>query len=903
MFVLPLNSPDATLPLVGGKGANLTRLVRAGLPVPDGFLLTTYVYQLYIAATDIADEILERVAVVDASDPAALQQVSREIRVLFSAETIPPTLIDAILEAYPDPTQPVAVRSSATAEDLPDMSFAGQQDTFLNVIGEQALLAAIVNCWSSLWTARAIGYRARNGIDHGDVALAVVVQNMVPSAASGVLFTANPLNGRRDQMVIDATLGLGEALVSGQVEPDHYVVDSATGNVAQRTVGAKATVIESKTGGGVTTKTNNSLTNNSITNNPAISDEVIGYLVALGQQTADLFAFPQDIEWGWTPENGVVLLQSRPITSLFPLPTNAAIDDDVPRLFFSFGAVQGMLDPMTPLGRDAIRGVFAGLAAVFGYRVVPEKERILWEAGDRLWADFTPMLRNAFGRKLITRALPFVEPAAAEALQTVLASGRFPQIASRPRLSTVRHTLHGLLPMVRRLLRTLRHPDAERERVQAHFDDLVAQFELWFRYADTLADQLRLTEAVFYNAFPELLPRFIPTIGAGMASLNLLTRLARDLPDGPETVLLLTRGLPHNVTTAMDLALWRTAQTIRSDAVARDLFAAKSADQLAADYQSGTLPPTAQQAIGAFMAEYGMRGLAEIDFGRRRWREDPTQVVRTVQSYLRIDNPAQAPDVVYARGEQAAHDSAEKLVNLLRRTPGGFVKARIARAAIHRIRALVGLRESPKFTIIRLFGLARHALLVSGAQLAADGVLDSAEDVFFLTMPELKIVAQGKTGQDWQTLVAERRQTFAREAQRRQIPRILLRDGQAFYEGVAVSAETSDDPNQLAGTPVSPGVVAGVVRVIFDPSTAQLQPGDILVCPGTDPAWTPLFLTAGGLITEVGGLMTHGSVVAREYGIPAVVGVHNATQRLQTGQRVRVDGSSGRIVVVVDSAE
>jgi pyruvate,water dikinase len=387
-----------------------------------------------------------------------------------------------------------------------------------------------------------------------------------------------------------------------------------------------------------------------------------------------------------------------------------------------------------------------------------------------------------------------------------------------------------------------------------------------------------------------------------MASLNLLTQLVRHVPDGSETVLLLLRGVPHNVTTEMDLILWQTAQTIRSDATAYKLFAEFDADDLSAEFRAGSLPPVAQQALNTFMIRYGMRGLAEIDLGRRRWREEPTQVIRTVQSYLRIDDPTQAPHEVFARGQKAAEDSAEKLIQMVRHTPGGFIKVRIVRVAVRRIRALAGLRESPKFTIMQMFGLVRHSLLVSGAQLAAEGVLDSAEDVFWLTMPELKTLAKGNSKPNWQSLVAERRHTYARETQRRQIPRILLSDGQAFYEGV--SAETdSDDPNQFNGTPVSPGVVEGIVRVVFDPSDAQLQPGDILVCPGTDPAWTPLFLTAGGLITEVGGLMTHGSVVAREYGIPAVVGVNQATQRLQTGQRVRVDGSSGLVVIMSDSGE
>jgi pyruvate,water dikinase len=295
------------------------------------------------------------------------------------------------------------------------------------------------------------------------------------------------------------------------------------------------------------------------------------------------------------------------------------------------------------------------------------------------------------------------------------------------------------------------------------------------------------------------------------------------------------------------------------------------------------------------MQRYGMRGLAEIDLGRRRWREEPLPILQTLCSYLDIDDPGQAPDAVYARGKRAAEAKIDRLAEALRRTRGGWLKARLARRAAQRMRALVGLRETPKFTVVRLLGMMRQALLDDGARLAAQEVLTRAEDVFYLHLRELEALSAGER-RDWAALVTARRQAFAREERRRRIPRLLLSDGEAFYDGVVASDQK--DSAAILGDPVSPGIVEGTVRVVLDPRSADLAPGEILVCPGTDPSWTPLFLAAGGLVMEVGGMMTHGAVVAREYGLPAIVGVHQATQRLHTGQRVRVDGSSGRVTVL-----
>ena len=375
-----------------------------------------------------------------------------------------------------------------------------------------------------------------------------------------------------------------------------------------------------------------------------------------------------------------------------------------------------------------------------------------------------------------------------------------------------------------------------------------------------------------------------PIFGPGIASLNLLNEIAGD---DRALALEVTRALPQNVTTEMDLALWKTATDIRADAESADAFRSSDATTLARHYQSGTLPSAAQTVIARFMEKYGMRGIGEIDFGQPRWREDPTPIMHTLQSYLNIDE-AFAPNVLFVKGEQAASNAIEKLAAKARKQTGGGSRKRWRVVQPARVRLLMGARESPKFFAIRTMGIGRKALLQAGEEFAQAGTIERSDDLVFLNLDELESLARNKS-RDWKMLIAERRDTYERELRRRQVPRILVSDGRAFYEGLG--SETDTD-NMITGSPVSPGVAEGNVHIIFEPNGAQLVPGEILVCPGTDPAWTPLFMAAGGLITEVGGMMTHGSVVAREYGIPAVVGVHQATTRLKNGQRIRIDGTA-----------
>jgi pyruvate,water dikinase len=777
---------------------------------------------------------------------------------------------------------PVAVRSSATLEDLPDLSFAGQQDTFLNIIGEDALLEAVVDCWSSLWTARAIGYRLRNGINHAEAALAVVVQEMVPSEVSGVLFTANPVTGLLSESVIDAVYGLGEALVSGQVEPDHFVVNHFDGSIVEKKLGEKKLSTRGKVGGGVETIAEIAASKRTL------SDNQIHQLVALGQQVHQEFGLPQDIEWA-IANGDLKLLQSRPITSLFPVPK---VSFDRLEVWISFGAVQGLVGPITPLGRDAIQYVAVGAGGMFGLQLTPGEVDIFASAGERLWAKISDLIRNPIGNRVFGSVFGFIEPSVGQILEPLSADPNLGAGTGKIKSSTLLRLGRFALPVLARMARTFLRPETARAEFNAMIEAHLAEARI--APAADRFEQLENTLAFLHknitDVFSFLLPRFIAVFGPSMASLNLLNHIAAE---NRSLGLEVTRGLTNNVTTQMDLALWDTALRIRADAESTHLIRESDPPELAQRYLDGVLTSAAQAAIAQFMDEYGMRGVGEIDLGRLRWREDPTSVMRTLQSYLNIESES-SPDVQIRRAEKAAYAAIEQLAAKARQQRGGWLKEKLVRAAARRVRLLIGLRESPKFLVIRLMGIARRALLQVGEKFVEAGTMAQPDDLFFLQLSELQILAC-KESRDWKALISQRRAAFQREQRRRQIPRVLVSDGRAFYEGLGF--DTGGD-GIITGSPVSPGTVEGIVRVVLDPTETQLSPGEILVCPGTDPAWTPLFMVAGGLITEVGGMMTHGSVVAREYGIPAVVGVHQATKRLEDGQRIQLDGTTGRITVV-----
>jgi len=891
--ILPFSSPEATIERVGGKGANLARLAQAGCPVPPGFFIPVEGYLEAARANGLEQRIRAALDGARLDDPAVLEQVSAQIRALFTAHIIPEGLARAVIaewEALGEPA--VAVRSSATAEDLPEMSFAGQQDTYLNVCGAEALLRAVADCWGSLWTARAIGYRQRQKVGQEGIALAVVVQQMVQSEASGVLFTANPLTGLRSQTVIDAALGLGEGLVSGMVEPDHYVVDRRAGAIVEKTLGAKALAVVSRAEGGTQVVATGA-------GRQALPDERILELAELGQRVADAWGAPQDIEWAWDDQR-LHLLQTRAITSLYPVP--AGLDENDLRAMFSFGAVQGMLDPLTPLGQDAMALVVGGAGRLFDLHYDERTQKILRPAGDRLWLDITTPVRNPVGRNVIRGALDFIEPSVVAHLLSVWDDPRLTPTTRRLRPATALRVARGLAPIVLRVPLFMAAPEKRSRLARARIETVLAMFRDRYAAVQGSPQEKLLARVAVLRSVGDifiLLGRtLIPGVATAMSMWTLARRIAAQLDrqEGGQQfsrlAMEIPRGAPGNVTTEMDLELWRVSRAIHADPASAELFSALPAEELARRWKAGALPAAAQSAIGDFLDVYGFRGLAEIDLGRPRWVDDPVHVMQVLGSYLQIKTE-EAPDLQFERAARAGEAAVETLAQAARRLPHGWLKSRQVRFAGRRVRAAMGIREAPKFFAVRGIGLSRMALLESGEDFARLGILSQPDDIFYLRVGELEALAAGEQ-RDWAGLVHSRRQRYQREKERRQIPRLLLSDGRAFYEGVAANGAQGG----IHGAPVSPGVVEGRVHVVLDPRGVQLAPGEILVCPGTDPSWTPLFLAAGGLVMEVGGMMTHGAVVAREYGIPAVVGVDRATERLQTGMRVRVDGSSGVVQVL-----
>ncbi len=381
----------------------------------------------------------------------------------------------------------------------------------------------------------------------------------------------------------------------------------------------------------------------------------------------------------------------------------------------------------------------------------------------------------------------------------------------------------------------------------------------------------------------------MPAAATGFALLALAVRLLGSDATGAEVGSAL-RGLPHNVTTTMDLDLWRLAQHIRADGEAARSLRELGPDRLADALRAGALPPTLQDGLTGFLATYGHRCVAEVDLGVPRWADDPRYVFGVLANYLRLEDPSLAPDAVFRRSAEEAEAMVAALARRARRR--SRLRALAIRFALGRARQLAGVRELPKACLVRALAVARAEIATAGAHLAGAGRLEKAEDVFFLDLAEAH---RGIDGADLRPLVAHRRESFAQEMRRTRVPRVLLSDGTEPEATAPVRAD--DDGRSLRGTPASAGTVAGVARVVLDPLGARLDPGEILVAPSTDPGWTPLFLTAGGLVMEMGGANSHGAVVAREYGIPAVVGVAGATERITSGDTISVDGAAGTVAL------
>ncbi|MFE1404007.1 rifamycin-inactivating phosphotransferase [Streptomyces sp. NPDC058770] len=860
-YVLGLQEIDETqVAVVGGKGAHLGGLSGIeGIRVPGGFCVTTDAFRRIMAEAPSIGDRLDQLSRLNPDDREEIRTLSARIRRTIEGIAIPGDLSTAITRALArlGEQDAYAVRSSATAEDLPTASFAGQQDTYLNVVGPAAILQHVSRCWASLFTERAVTYRQWNGIDHRTVHMAVVVQRMVFPRAAGILFTADPVTGNRKVATVDAGFGLGEALVSGLVNPDVFKVRH--GEVVARTIAAKQRAVHALPAGG----TQEAAIDSQLQEQPALTDAQAVRLVQLGRRIEAHFGRPQDIEW-CLADDGFQIVQSRPITTLFPIPETGDRENHV---YVSVGHGQMMTDPMKPLGLSVWR--LTAMAPMH-------------EAGGRLFVDVTRRLASPASRAGLLDLMGRGDPLTRDALETVLDRDDFvpslpdagpggPPVggASAP-IETDPAIVTELIERSRASIDALER-DIRTKTGPALFDFLLEAFE---EHKRVLGDPLNLQ-----------------AIMAGMEATWWLDDKLREWLGEKNAADTLTLSAPGNVTSEMGLALLDVADVIRPRpevvAFLQDVEDEGFLDELG-KLAGGT---EARDAMEAYLDRYGMRCVGEIDITRPRWRERPTTLVPVILDNVRNFEPG-AAERRFEQGRQKARKKEQDVLARLRDLPDGDRKADETKRMIDRVRTFIGYREYPKYGIVSRYFVYKQALLAEAERLVQAGVLPEKEDIFYLTFQECHDVV--RSNQVDEQLIQQRKDAF-RSYHALTPPRVLTSDGEA----VTGAYRRDDVPaGALVGLPVSAGTIEGRARVVLDMAQADLEAGDILVTVCTDPGWSPLFVGITGLVTEVGGLMTHGAVIAREYGLPAVVGVEQATRLIRDGQRIRVHGTDGFVEIL-----
>ena len=842
-YVLDFREIDHThVPVVGGKGALLGELSRIeGIRVPPGFCVTTDAFTRILAGAPSIDDRLARLSRLEPEDGEAIRALSAEIRKVVEGIAIADDVALAITRALARLGEQAAcaVRSSATAEDLPSASFAGQYDSYLNVVGPGAVLRHVSRCWASLFSERAVTYRLRNGFDHREVQMAVVVQKMVVPQAAGILFTADPVTSSRKVASVEASLGLGEALVSGLANADTFKVRD--GEVVARATPARQ-------------------------EQPALTDAEVLRLVQLGRRIEAHFGHPQDIEW-CLAEGDFWIVQSRPITTLFPIPKAADPENHV---YISVGHQQMMTEAMRPLGVSVWQ--LTAMAPMH-------------EAGGRLFVDVTQRLASPTTRVSLLEVMGRGDPLIGDALQTILERGDFlpslpdegsdgpPVAGAAPaQIDTDPAIVTELIERSRVSIAALKR-DIQTKSGPALFDFLLEAFK---EHKRVLSD-----------------PLSVQAIMAGMQATWWLNEQLEAWLGEKNAADTLTLSAPGNVTSEMGLGLLDVADMIRPHphvmGFLRHVEDEGCEDEAFLDELAKVSGGReAQEAIRAYLEKYGMRCVGEIDITRPRWSERPTTLVPLILDNIRNFMPGEAKRRL-EQGRQAARSKEQELLERLRASADGVRKAKDAKRMIDRVRTFSGYREYPKYGIVSRYFVYKQAMLEEAERLVQADVLRDQEDIFYLTFHEVHDVVS--THRADRQLIRQRKDAF-RSYQALVPPRVLTSDG----EVIAGAYRRDDVPaDALVGLPVSAGTVEGRARVIRDIAQADLQAGDILVTTYTDPSWTPVFLAIKGLVTEVGGLMTHGAVIAREYGLPAVVGVEQATSRIRDGQQIRVHGTEGYV--------
>ncbi|WJE25128.1 phosphoenolpyruvate synthase [Bacillus cereus] len=865
-FVLDFQEIEKTqLSLVGGKGLNLGELSNIqGIQVPEGFCVTTIGYEKAIEQNEAFQALLSQLAMLKIEDRAQIAEISKKIRETIMEVEIPFDVVEAVahyLSRFGN-EHAYAVRSSATAEDLPYASFAGQQDTYLNIIGKEAILQHVRKCWASLFTDRAVIYRMQNGFEHSQVSICVVVQRMVFPQASGILFTADPITCNRKVLSIDASFGLGEALVSGLVSADNYKVKE--GEIAEKMIATKKLAIYAFKEGGTETKQIN-LAQQKI---QTLTEQQIVQLAQIGRQIEAYFGCPQDIEWCLVNDT-FYIVQSRPITTLYPIPE---ANDQENHVYVSVGHQQMMTDPLKPLGMSLFQ------LTSFGPR---------FQAGGRLFVDVAQRLASPASRELLLNTIGNSEPLIKDALTTVIERDNFikllpddekekslgksmPPASSQPQIESDPAIVMDLI----------KNSQASIEELKQNI-----QTKSGLDVLDFILEDIQQLKKILFH------PQSMAVLMAGMNASSWINEKMEQWLGEKNVADTLSQSVQNNITSEMGLALLDVADVIRPYpevfAYLQHIEDDSFLDELV-KFEGGD---KAQDAIYAFLNKYGMRCSGEIDITKTRWSEKPTTIIPMILNNIR-DFETGASKRKFEAGLQEALKKEEELLERLQHLPDGKQKIEETKRMISNIRNFIGYREYPKYGMINRYFIYKQAILKEAEQLVQNSVIHEIEDIYYLTFEELhEVVCTNKL--DYK--VINNRKNEFKLYEKLTPPRVITSDGEIItgkYKRENLPAEA------IVGLPVSSGVIEGRARVILNMEDANLEDGDILVTAFTDPGWTPLFVSIKGLVTEVGGLMTHGAVIAREYGLPAVVGVENATKLIKDGQRIRVHGTEGYIEIL-----
>jgi phosphoenolpyruvate synthase/pyruvate phosphate dikinase len=854
--------------LVGGKGLNLGELSKIqGIQVPEGFCVTTVGYQEAIEQNETFQALLDQLSKLKVEDRDQISEISRNIRQFIIEVGFPSDVVKTVahyLSQFGE-EHAYAVRSSATAEDLPHASFAGQHDTYLNIIGKKAILQHISKCWASLFTDRAVIYRMQNGFDHRQVYLSVIVQKMVFPQASGILFTADPITSNRKLLSIDASFGLGEALVSGLVSADCYKVEE--GEIVNKRIATKKLAIYGLKEGGTETKQ----IDRDQQKTQTLTEQQILQLARTGRQIEAYFGCPQDIEWCLVDDT-FYIVQSRPITTLYPIPE---ANDQENHVYVSVGHQQMMTDPMKPLGMSLFQ-----LTAF----------RPMFKAGGRLFVDITHNLASPVSREILLDAMGQHDPLIKDALMTIIERGDFikslpnDKKEQSPSKSNKGMSSSGFQAQIENdptiVSDLIKSSQTSIEELKQNI-----QTKSGSDLFDFILEDIQQLKKILFD--PQ-------SSGVFMAAIDASSWINKKMEKwlGEKNVAdALSQSVPNNITSEMGLALLDVADVIRPYPEVIEYLQHVKDDNFLDELVKFEGGQKTRDAIYAYLNKYGMRCAGEIDITRSRWSEKPTTLVPLILINIKNFEP-NASNRKFEQGRHVALKKEQELLDRLKQLPDGEQKAKETKRMIDLIRNFIGYREYPKYGMINRYFVYKQALLKEAEQLVKAGVIHEKEDIYYLTFEEFReAVRTNKL--DYQ--IINKRKDDYKLYEKLTPPRVITSDGETLsgeYKRENLPAEA------LVGLPVSSGVIEGRARVILNMEDANLEEGDILVTSFTDPSWTPLFVSIKGLVTEVGGLMTHGAVIAREYGLPAVVGVENATKLIRDGQRILVNGTEGYIEIL-----